>query len=76
MLTKRIFERMANIIRAQYDYAGGPEGHEAVRRVAMKLAEMAHSENPRFDSERFFRACGLDKSGRQCGRDLVETPSA
>ena len=63
MLSKRHFVQFANIVRGQHGAADGPAARETLRRVALKLADLGKAENPRFDYQRFYEACGLNNIG-------------
>ena len=63
MLTKRHFEQVANIIKGQHPHADGAAARESLRAVTLKLADLFRGENPRFDSQRFYEACGLNNIG-------------
>jgi hypothetical protein len=55
-MTKRHFEDLAAIVRDAETVGFSP-----VERfwLAAKLANVARSDNPRFDTFRFYRACGV-----------------
>jgi hypothetical protein len=55
MVTKRHFQETANIIRSMRD-----DEPEAARVFARHMADFFKQENPRFDRERFMKACGLE----------------
>jgi hypothetical protein len=67
MLTRKDFRAMAEIINTQTGEPGRTEYEEdydrgwddATRRLAENLAEYLAKQNPRFDRERFLKACGL-----------------
>lgn len=61
-MTKKHFEQVARIFQA-YDYFP-PESSEAVllEHFARDLAHMFAQENPRFDRERFLKACGFGEA--------------
>lgn len=69
-MTRRDFELIANALKAAKPTAH-PEGTEAAeiatlaenvawRNVALSFADHLSATNPRFDRERFLRACGVE----------------
>ena len=64
MLTKKDFKAIAEIINGQRKYAKIFTGqHFAVGMCADIAIELAHyfaTQNPRFDRDRFMKACDLD----------------
>ncbi len=55
MLTRKVFEEQAAIIKKHLPKVGREFSHE----MASDLADYFERENPRFDRDRFFEACGL-----------------
>lgn len=67
--TRRHYEETARIIAHSREYAGAyPSGsyqqneykrgyHQALTRVSSELRSMFAADNPRFDAERFAKAC-------------------
>lgn len=59
--TRKHYEECARIIREQFAYLtaieANPEAKATVARVAIGLRSMFAADNPRFDAERFARAC-------------------
>jgi hypothetical protein len=55
MLTRKVFEEQAAIIKKHLPKVGREFSHE----MASDLADYFERENPRFDRERFLEACGL-----------------
>ena len=55
MLTRRVFEEQAAIIKKHLPKVGVAFSYE----MATDLADYFEGENPRFDRTRFFDACGL-----------------
>jgi hypothetical protein len=55
MLTRKVFEAQAAIIKEHLPKVGREFSHE----MACSLADYFEKENPRFDRDRFFEACGL-----------------
>lgn len=62
-MTKKHFEAIAAIIKAQYDSASkrrdGWEACQTIEHTADNLAEYFASQNPRFDELKFLQACGV-----------------
>ncbi len=56
MLTRKVFEAQAAIIRRHIDTAG----REVCYDMASELADYFAKNNPRFDRLRFFEACGFE----------------
>ena len=55
MLTRKVFEEQAAIIKKHLPKVGAAVSHD----MATDLADYFQKENPRFDRDRFFSACGL-----------------
>ena len=55
MLTRKVFEEQAAIIKKHLPKVGAAFSYE----MATDLADYFERENPRFDRPRFFDACGL-----------------
>ena len=55
MLTRKVFEAQAAIIKKHLPKVGREFSFE----MASSIADYFAGENPRFDRERFFEACGL-----------------
>jgi len=53
MITKRTFQKVAEILKTEVEDTGFR------RRLAEAFARIFEAENPRFNREKFFRACGL-----------------
>jgi hypothetical protein len=65
MLTKKHFAQVAEIIQENANMVGPNEDFDhgasyAVKQVARELASLFAEQNPRFDKNRFFSACGID----------------
>lgn len=61
-LTRRVFVDTAEILKATKGEMGTSEEVAAVNTVARKMAAYFRSENPRFDSDRFLKACGIKEA--------------
>ncbi len=62
-MTKKHFIRMAEIIRAVLDGYGPTANitpHTQAECIAAAFIQLAREDNPRFDVDRFRRACGLE----------------
>ena len=55
MMTRKHFEEQAAIIQKHLPRIGGDGSYD----MACDLADYFEKENPRFDRDRFFVACGL-----------------
>ena len=71
MFTKKHFEAISdaihsnlNIIAYDTDFGNGYEvgSRTASESIAKELAKVFVESNPHFDTIRFFKACGIDKS--------------
>jgi hypothetical protein len=60
--TRRDFEAVATAIRSVETM---PDTRAARRGMALLLAEYFQRQNPRFDWDRFMRACGFDLADTQ-----------
>ena len=58
MLSKKHFERIAQIIKSENLTCADNTRFE-LRRLTNKLTDYFAEENPRFDKERFLLACGV-----------------
>jgi hypothetical protein len=56
-MTRKDYELVAKVIATSWHASG-----ESKREIAVNLAEAFETDNPRFDSERFLRACGVTSS--------------
>ena len=72
-MTRKDYELIAEAIKdvGLFYHVGQPQLSGPVMRpgdvlfsVASELARELAAENPRFDRQRFWAACGLDKGGR------------
>jgi hypothetical protein len=52
-MTRRHFQAVADVLRASGAHP------DAVRDIALALADVFAADNPRFDEERFLTACGV-----------------
>lgn len=62
MLTKKHFKAVAEVIKSQIMQYYIQERHacaNGVESIAYHLADYFATQNPRFDRERFMKACGL-----------------
>ena len=70
--TRRRETAIATEIRQEYDHcqnlALGGGAIMAVVRMARRLASVLKTQNPRFDSERFYEACGCGRGRDGKGR--------
>jgi len=57
MLSRKVYEAQAAIIKKRV--VAGKVGQDFCYELATELAQYFASDNPRFDRERFFEACGL-----------------
>ena len=70
MMTRKHFEAVAEIIRLSAPLEPALHENESIwidgakdmlGRVASDLADLFAQENPRFDREKFLRACGVEQ---------------
>lgn len=71
-MSRKHFTAVAAAIKTQIDEAQLPSiteldniarksAFQATVRIAQEFARIAASDNPRFDTQRFLRACGISK---------------
>ena len=64
MLTKKDFKAVAGIIKASIDvtiiYSTTEPNTTIKGNIAIDLADYFATQNPRFDRNRFMKACGLE----------------
>ena len=59
-MTKKDYELISrNIAQVQREFRGVEDGINAIRDVAVFIASDLERDNPRFDRERFLKACGV-----------------
>lgn len=59
-MTRKHFESIAGVFNNNMPmFQNTRENAEAFRMMANEMADMCANQNPRFDHERFIRACGL-----------------
>jgi hypothetical protein len=63
MFTQRHFEAVAQVISRELDSATSQVGKRQVRNVALGLADLFKTTNPRFNRQKFYVACGLNHEG-------------
>ena len=62
MLTRKVFEQVAASVKKSVDKADKTKDlklRDFAYDMAVELADYFQKENPRFDRDRFFNACGL-----------------
>lgn len=57
-MTKKDYIIIAEAIAKTKDMVARVPGHYRAR-IAVSLAEALRADNPRFDEEKFFKACGV-----------------
>ena len=62
-LTRKHFERIADIIRYDLDCLGDWDTKHAQENLAASFAYWFEQENDRFDSAKFYTRCGLNEDG-------------
>ena len=62
MFTRKHFDAVAEVISKELLWFQNPLANKAIRTVARSLADEFAKDNPRFDRERFYAACGFDKT--------------
>jgi len=60
-MTCKDYVALAEAIQLAYEYKSTLTSHEMALRIAGNIANVAAWDNPRFDRERFLKACGLSK---------------
>lgn len=61
-MSKKDYRLIAEVIRNQYNYdarGGNVSWKLAVRNVAVAMSEKLQADNPRFDRDKFLKACGI-----------------
>lgn len=58
MTTRKHYEAVARMIHSERDDAQEQETRLVVDRIASRMADIFGNDNPRFDRDRFLRACG------------------
>lgn len=61
-MTRKDYEKMATVIRSHRKDDDGTSS-AVIASIAIDLAQVFATDNPRFDRARFFGACGLDTDG-------------
>lgn len=61
---KKVFENTAAILKKHYDACGSNQNSHSMlmQQVITDFGYYFATDNPNFDSRRFWRACGLDES--------------
>lgn len=67
-MTKKDYERAASMIQDTRRNVNGPRDVEAIHAIEGAFAAFFASDNPRFDRERFLRACVPGANVRARGR--------
>lgn len=62
MFTRKHFDLIAKVISLELAWYQNPNANKAIRTVARSLADKFAEENPRFDREKFYAACGFNAS--------------
>lgn len=57
-MTRKDYEKIAAVIKGMPDHAATLRAQKAS--CASSFADMLAADNPRFDRERFLKACGLE----------------
>lgn len=61
-MTKKTYIVVAKVLQNSYKMAGdSPSSYKIVEYIAGQLVDMFAQDNPRFDRERFSRACRGEK---------------
>lgn len=58
-MTKKDYELIASVLRDEYIYSP-PEHKKVIEGVAELMAQRLRGDNIRFDSLRFYQACGIE----------------
>lgn len=60
-MTQKHFIAIAETFNAEItSFAGPSEARDVAIRMAKRFAVVAASDNPKFDTQRFLRACGIN----------------
>ena len=60
-MTKKHYELIATAINGAFNANPSNKAAEGIAQIAKDLAEVFLFDNPRFDRERFLKACGVGK---------------
>lgn len=60
-MTKKHYEAIAAIIKARYFGDKNDDGDNAVRSIALAIADYLARDNPKFTRTRFLQACGIEQ---------------
>ena len=74
MLTRKVFEQVAASVKKSVDKADrtyNDELRQFADDMACELADYFQRENPRFDRDRFMKACGFDIEATREYVDMV-----
>ena len=63
MFTKRHFDAIAEIFNSELHSPTGRSNRLILRNLAHRFASEFETYNPRFDVQKFYAACGLNKDG-------------
>lgn len=75
-MTRKDYELIAKALKTQIEISrtyGETDGELAVANIAYDLADALVIENPRFDKNRFFVACGLMSKCDKCAKPATLT---
>ena len=61
-MTRKDYEKIAGVIMTHRKFDSG-NGSATIASIADSIAAVLSADNPRFDSARFFLACGLSEDG-------------
>lgn len=59
-MSKKHFIAITEVIRKQIEAAVTNTAYSAAEAIARDFARIVASDNPRFDTQRFLRACGIN----------------
>ena len=74
MLTRKVFEQVAASVKKSVDKADETldiQLYKFAGEMAKELADYFERENPRFDRDRFMKACGFDIEATREYVDMV-----
>ena len=59
-MSRKHYRAIADVLAAEYVlYGSDPDVEIVLRNVMLSLADICKQDNPRFDRERFYNACGI-----------------
>jgi hypothetical protein len=62
-MTRKDHQAIADAIKSEYEiYSGFASSDEALRNIIHRIANVFAADNPRFNRQHFYTACGITRS--------------